>query len=202
MKEHIPQVKKVMELLMDILKQSDPDGRTGVDVHFTMNSKMIPRVKRSKEVSRVLDTSIAAGVSNMEAKLASILHGYLAKIDRPKLTRFLWTSSPKAMTPWGLNLYVLTDGMWQPKNDPSRIIKPLIRGLRERNLPENQVGIQFIRFGHQQKGAALLDYLDADTSSGLDIVDTEPAEGNVLKMLLGAVNHWFDDDINKPNDGG
>ena len=27
-----------------------------------------------------------------------------------------------------------------------------------------------------------------------DIVDTEPYDGNVWKMLLGAINKWFDDD--------
>jgi hypothetical protein len=27
-----------------------------------------------------------------------------------------------------------------------------------------------------------------------DIVDAEPADGNVWKMLLGAVNKWFDGD--------
>ena len=25
-----------------------------------------------------------------------------------------------------------------------------------------------------------------------DIVDTEPHDGNVLKMLVGAINKWFD----------
>lgn len=25
-----------------------------------------------------------------------------------------------------------------------------------------------------------------------DIVDTTPADGNVLKMLLGATNNWYD----------
>ena len=28
-----------------------------------------------------------------------------------------------------------------------------------------------------------------------DIVDTEPSNGNVLKMILGANIPWFDDDI-------
>ncbi len=27
-----------------------------------------------------------------------------------------------------------------------------------------------------------------------DIVDTEPSDGNVWKMLLGATDRWFDDD--------
>ena len=31
-------------------------------------------------------------------------------------------------------------------------------------------------------------------SDSRDIVDTEPATGNVLKMLLGATNKWLDGD--------
>lgn len=36
-----------------------------------------------------------------------------------------------------------------------------------------------------------------------DIVDTEPANGNVYKMILGAINPWFDDDaeMNDDNEG-
>ena len=29
-----------------------------------------------------------------------------------------------------------------------------------------------------------------------DIIDTTPADGNVYKMLLGAVSEWFGDDCN------
>ncbi len=34
-----------------------------------------------------------------------------------------------------------------------------------------------------------------------DVVDTEPSNGNVWKMLLGAVNEWFDDDASKTHLG-
>ncbi len=30
-----------------------------------------------------------------------------------------------------------------------------------------------------------------------DIVDTEPSSGNVWKMFLGAIDKWFDDDLDK-----
>ena len=33
-----------------------------------------------------------------------------------------------------------------------------------------------------------------------DVVDTTSADGNVWKMLLGAVNDWFDDDHDDMND--
>ncbi len=32
-----------------------------------------------------------------------------------------------------------------------------------------------------------------------DIIDTEPSNGDVWKMLLGAINTWFDDTV---DDGG
>lgn len=34
-----------------------------------------------------------------------------------------------------------------------------------------------------------------------DIIDTTPADGNVWKMLLGAVNDWFDDDHDRYTNG-
>ena len=36
--------------------------------------------------------------------------------------------------------------------------------------------------------------------SNSDIIDTEPfSNGNLLKMLLGAVSDWFDDDEDEPD---
>ena len=37
-------------------------------------------------------------------------------------------------------------------------------------------------------------YCDSYLIVPRDIVDTEPADGNILKMLLGAINKWFDGD--------
>ena len=31
-----------------------------------------------------------------------------------------------------------------------------------------------------------------------DLVDTEPSNGNILKMLFGAINEKFDDDVISP----
>ncbi|KAH8764701.1 hypothetical protein F5882DRAFT_247628, partial [Hyaloscypha sp. PMI_1271] len=59
------------------------------------------------------------------------------------------------------------------------------------------VGIQFIRFGNNFAGQKRLKRLDDNLTvekAGvkIDIVDTEPSKGNVWKMLLGAINPWFD----------
>ena len=35
-----------------------------------------------------------------------------------------------------------------------------------------------------------------DPKTNRDIVDTEPHDGNVLKMLVGSINKWFDGDEN------
>src|SRR3954468_24893223 len=97
-------------------------------------------------------------------------------------------------------------------------IEAMIEKQRQLGLPKEQVGIQFIRFGNDQAGIERLQYLDSglrkkygkrwyvqglpslhdsnfsiDTALGSrDIVDTEPFEnGNVWKMLLGAVFDWF-----------
>jgi hypothetical protein len=43
-------------------------------------------------------------------------------------------------------------------------------------------------------------HFDANYSNHRDIVDTEPFQnGNTWKMLLGAIDPWFDDDDTPPS---
>lgn len=58
-----------------------------------------------------------------------------------------------------MNIYILTDGVWEPNSDVAGAILSLARTLLESDYPPRQVAIQFIRFGHDPEGAEKLDHL-------------------------------------------
>ncbi|KAK4894202.1 hypothetical protein LTR27_007570 [Elasticomyces elasticus] len=90
------------------------------------------------------------------------------------------------------------NGVWGDGN-PEVPIMGMVRTLVDMKLPRKQVGIQFISFGENRAGLQHLRVIDEITAKknmnwGLDIVDTEPSQGNIWKMLLGAIDEAFDDD--------
>jgi hypothetical protein len=103
-----------------------------------------------------------------------------------------------------LNLYILTDGSWCHQPGFDNPIRSIVQKLEELNKSEDQIGVQFIRFGNDKKGKEMLEYLDARLGLTRDIVDTEPFEGgNVWKMLRGGIDRRFDgDDDAEPNPPG
>ena len=192
------QVEKVVDILAYILKTCDPDG---IDLYFTSKRAKVTTAMKAKDMLRCLRLTVPIGRCNMEDRLGSILEDYLAKPGRAGLSRLPWNSSSGAKTTRRLSLYVLTDGVWQPKNNPSKVIIPLLDHVKQQDLRWNHVGIQFIRFGKDPEGIRHLQQYDRMFSGEkLDIVDTEPASGNLWKMLLGPINHWFDGDEIEGND--
>ena len=191
MEVHRTHVEKVMDLLIYMLKAYSPDG---IDLYFTSKRAKVTTAGKTKDMLRSLKSTVPIGRCNMEDRIGSILEDRLAKSNHTGLSRRPWSPAVLAKVPRRLNLYILTDGVWQPNNEPLQAIIPLLKPLKQQHLPRNHIGIQFIRFGKDPEGMRRFQQLDE-----LDIIDTEPANGNVWKMLLGAVNHWFDDN---PDDDG
>lgn len=216
MNEHWTDVRELLDLLGYIVKHYDDNG---VDIYFTNSSSKHGSVKTTTELLRVFDLYAPYGVHDMSARLWSIVADYqedLRKLhaSRSRLSRL----SLRRVRP--LSLYVLTDAVWQPVCDVSPVITSLVGSLTDLNLHKKQVGIQFIRFGHSSVGIERLEVLDRLKQKGYvdmyvchnfmdcaqaktesrDIVDTEPADGNVWKMLFGPINDWFDGDSHT-NDG-
>ena len=196
MKAHMPEVKNLIDLLAYLLKNCSPDG---IDFYFTSKRTKVKNATKTKDILRRLNSTVAVGRCNMEDRLGSILEDYLAKFDTTGFSPFpRGLSRAATRAPRKLNLYVLTDGVWQPNNEPWKAITPLLKWMKQQDLRWNHVGIQFIRFGHNPEGMKRLAQLDA---MDLDIVDVTPTseDGNVLKMLLGAINHWFDEEDSNDN---
>ena len=210
-------VRDLLDLLAYMVKRADPNR---VDLCFAGSAVKHGEMKMTTSLLEIFDQKRPNGKQDMSARLSSIVSEYqkdLAKINAPK-SLFAKLRSKETRP---LSVYVFTDAVWQPVCHVSPVIKSLVSTLTQNNLHKQQVGIQFIRFGNQRIGIERLEDLDrlklkgevemyvlskpisihishhclmADLE-GRDIVDTEPYDGNVWKMLLGPINDWFDDDL-------
>lgn len=106
-----------------------------------------------------------------------------------------------------LTLIVLTDGIWagvRNKRIVASCIKNAVetalnRGPLRKQLGQRGLSIQFVRFGNDPQAMEILDYMDnhlaGDDGKPLpDIIDHEPANGDVVKMILGSLDPRYDED--------
>lgn len=158
MSTHWGDVEAVFVVLAKIVKAADPDG---IDLHFTMSdevhnsktvwgsnssSKLVKQVRERRHKLR--------GTINITYRLDAILGPHIAKLSN--------AYSRRGGTIRPLNIYVLTDGVWEPGCDPSSTIKNIVDKLTEFGYSNDskQVGIQFISFGNDKNGLKRLKDLD------------------------------------------
>lgn len=165
------EVKNVVKLLGWLLKDNDDDG---IELCFT-GEPSAPYRAPKKRSSRLQDPLRQRSAKELRSttditwRLSNILNGYLVKLERHRSMRSgTWRSfvsrRPEDSNIKPLMLYVLTDGIWEDKSDPSSVIKEAAARLQQLDKPSDQVGIQFIRFGDDQESVQKLQRLD----SGLD----------------------------------
>jgi len=161
MSPHWNDVIPVFEILAYIVKSADPDG---IDLYFTMTDEVYNNKRstflRKSAVSKLVSTVEARrtklrGSSNITWRLDSILEPYITKLRNGHNLRTGGVVRP-------LNLYILTDGVWEDKVDASGCIKGIVEKLKEFGYRQdsNQIGIQFISYGKDQKGLKRLQDLD------------------------------------------
>ncbi|XTI93229.1 kinase-like protein [Cenococcum geophilum] len=186
--EHWDKVLDLLDTLAYIVKPLDPDG---VEIYFTINDEHYTK-RNSSDLVRIAERArplkCSSRLSNISIKLGSILEDYEKGLKKPERGWF----GPREVRK--KSIYVFTDGVWRPQADAAGPIKSLVSTLEQLRKPRNQIGIQFIQFGGDVDGHARLAYLDSQMGLSMDIVDTEPCNGNVWKMLLGALDPWFDSD--------
>lgn len=179
MQPHRREVFEIFALLGYIVKEKDPDG---IELHFTMLPDRRERARNTVKLLRNLETAKYFGTSNIRTPLAEILGDYRAKLKDQKPTRWSFlTRKPRPVR--RQNLYILTDGVWQPGCDLVPMIKKLVASLEENSMESEQFGIQFIRFGNDPDGIRRLDQLD----SGLGLSMYAPWFLSILGMVLTMV---------------
>jgi len=160
MERHRQEVKALFGILAYMVKGSDPDG---IELYFTVSSERHKSKKGStKELTSILEYHKYEGDSNIRSSLKFIVQNYKDRLKMPVRRASSW---------WGLRgrsaesvrnqtVYVFTDGNWQPNSDPTEIIADLVGDLKEHKVLKEEFGIQFISFGNDRDGLAMLERLD------------------------------------------
>ena len=158
MGQYRDQVRRVLELLSALTRPYDPDG---LDLFFSTQPRK-HKPKTNGELLRLFDERPAHGLPDMRERFASIIEQHSDRFGRKNvLRRIRHPNSTPSKGPRRLNLYVLTDGVWQPGCTLVTEIKTLVSRLQEHKLSNKHVGIQFIRFGNDAEGKKRLRLLDS-----------------------------------------
>lgn len=165
-----PGVVYVIRVLAYILKEYDKDG---MDLYFTRSlAGRHYNAKTAKALVHYVESARLDGYSDMASTLSTILYQYENalreySLSMPKRWSLFGRSDGRATLPKPLNVYVLTDGVWQPDCDVKEPIESLVKTMKELGYPRRQVGIQFVRFGNNVEGMEKLRILDDEL--GLDM---------------------------------
>jgi hypothetical protein len=152
------EVTKVVHVLSYMLKKTDEDG---MDLYFTV-SKDTHNSKKSSRFLQTLQCKVKAGTSDIGSSLSTILQKYKMYLqeEAPNRRRSFF-SKPKPESKKALNVYVLTDAVWEPESNAAEPVTSLVGTLEKLGYSRNQVGIQFIRFGDDPEGIKKLEHLDS-----------------------------------------
>ncbi|KAF7552103.1 hypothetical protein G7Z17_g4547 [Cylindrodendrum hubeiense] len=108
----------------------------------------------------------------------------------------IWEGFKSSNNP--VSVYVLTDGVWESGDDQlSFVIAQSARKLAAENISPQRIMVQFIRFGDEPIGYAMLKHLDDDLVEEhdldkYDIVDTKHCDDHVPDILLGSISRISD----------
>jgi hypothetical protein len=154
MRPYWSDVTSVLHVLAYMLKGCDKDG---MDLYFTISTSKY-NSKNSTGLLHPIEGKSLQSTSDIGSRLSSILHGYETALRHHETKR--WSLfGPKVMKP--LNVYILTDAVWQPQSDAAGPIISMVETLVDLRYPRKQVGIQFIQFGKNPNCTRKLERLDS-----------------------------------------
>ncbi|KAL0253078.1 hypothetical protein SLS55_010528 [Diplodia seriata] len=188
-------------LLAYIVKKADDDG---LDLYFSSSKKRNNSTK-SSELTQIVQNRArgSMGPDNLSTVLQTVLKASRKTVFRTGGSKgFLGIGASPKKKP--MTCYILTDGAWclDKASDIETMIVDFVDELLRKDSEPTDFGIQFISFGNHQEGLANLERLDSQLNLKRDIVDTETADGNVWKMLLGSINKQFDEDEEEQSPDG
>lgn len=146
MRPHKADVADMVGLLAWILKDFDPDG---IELRLAVADQGF-NSKNSSSLVDSLTRSTFQATCNMAHCLGRIFEEYKERI-RQHAPGF--PARP-------MNIYVLTNGIWQHRCEVEEQITDFVRFLIANRANRRQVGIQFVRFGEDEVGKARLRALD------------------------------------------
>ena len=159
----------VLELLWAMVADSDPDGP---ELYITSDMKVL-KPKNDIRMLHELDSRPAKVAPDMRYCFAQIIEKYQNQFGKRNLrARLRHPKTTLAKGPRKLSLYVLTDGVWQTRTDLRQVIQTLVEQLQHHKLTNKQIGIQFIRFGDDERGKKRLERLDSGLNLDLYVLTT------------------------------
>ncbi|KAL9633797.1 MAG: hypothetical protein Q9204_003254 [Flavoplaca sp. TL-2023a] len=200
MKQHWAWAKA---LLITLVEKAAGQDENGLDLSFTLGKEKLENKKSisSKWEKRMREAEpMNEARTNMKGPLNEILSEYLEYVKHTwEQKRLNPKKSCRKMT-----LIILTDGIWSGMGkNQNAVIDTIVKFVRDLgsvvgDLVDRPVSIEFVQFGHDPEATYRLRHLDTDLKwKGIpvsDIIDTEPADGDVNKMLLGSFVEDYDDE--------
>lgn len=181
------EVKEVLQMMVDIGCKFDTDG---VEIHFMNQTELDQNLTDSSKVNSILDKLKISGGTPTDKVLDKVLSKYFTEYE----------SKEGNIKP--LTLIILTDGCPNSKQWLEDVIVKYSQKLKDMNLIESQIGIQFFQVGKDKDAKQYLEYLDDGLKAKykcLDIVDTVHFEQGGLKLkdrihkaLVGSIDPKVD----------
>ncbi|KAL8684508.1 MAG: hypothetical protein Q9224_006307 [Gallowayella concinna] len=194
MRSHWAETEYLLKTL--VLKAAGQDD-DGLDLSFTLGQERLENKKSiSKDWERAMEKAEPRNErTNMKTSLAELLQAYLEQVQEQK--RHQWGKPLKKLT-----IIVLTDGIWAGMGNNQNAVNDTIVNFVHKlekivgDLIERLVSIEFVQLGNDPEATYRLRQLDIGMKwKGVpDIIDTEPASGDVNKMLLGSFVEDYDNE--------
>lgn len=150
MLEHRKNMTELLGIFAYMIKAHDKDS---LDLYFATSADK-RNEKTSSKLVRIVEKRRGSGdlgYTEMSVRLEQVLGDYTSKIQR---------EAKMAVRTRGLNVYIFTDAVWTPLCDIVPSIDRMVKTLTTYQLPEKQVGLQFISFGNNLDGLARLRLVD------------------------------------------
>jgi hypothetical protein len=177
-----------------LVKGKDPDG---IEIRTTMDPSFKKRSKKRTPLHKALSNHRLGGQCDISLTLGHTLRELHLEDTKNKQGRRLF----KRKQTTGVNIYILTDGVWKEGNAWLAAIAEPIKKLVDRGMLKGQLGIQFIQFGTDETGTDRLRTLDDHMNKHgvkTDFIDAEHFHGNIFKMLLGSIDATVDGQPSRP----
>lgn len=209
MEEYWPQVTSTCHALCYVVKRVGPNG---FDVAFTSNPASLETMQRcSKLLKRSGPLQLNRPKQGMSVcRMEHVLSTLLPIVINNAINGRDLMSRVRKRKPSGINIYVLTNGVWEGAPPPDanghttaeadgveNAIKLAVDMLHKKMKPRIYLSIQLIRFGRYAIGERRLSWLDdniKERTRGWDIVDTTHHEGaSIWKMITGPMSRAEDE---------
>lgn len=165
--------------LAHILEKADEDG---VDVSFTSHVDKTENSRRTESLATFIRSNFckgAGGLCCIERCLGTRIKKVIQELPSEagsglRRARGFRGILGKRYIGRPISIYILTNGVWDSSPAARKglcnadlPIRRLIEELKRRNLPRDQVALQFIRFGNDETGIRRLRALDDDIKKDL-----------------------------------